>query len=397
MLKSKYYILILVLVLFGSFVFLESTAKNPIDWSESYWKSHSKPFGAEVFHKIFTEYHEKCQETEKSVYETLTENYITGNYLFFNKSLSLGEYDTKELLCWIDNGNTVLMSAEYFPKTILDTLNLKKEKFVFDDQFSYQPSVVLDTTNQADVYDFKRNLNIQYFTNTDTLDHNVLGYSKIINNDSTATKYLPNFIKAQFGRGELYLHLFPKAYTNYFLVNGDNANYTEQVLSSLNYDESLIIDQYYKAQRVVQQPHLLQYLVANKHLRWAYYLLLLLAVIYIFFEGKRKQKPIKVVQPYENKTYAFTKTIAEMYYRKKDHKSIATKQIEHFYDLVRSQYNIPTTLLDDEFVNQLASKSGQDRQKIKALLNFIKIIENQKTISKEQLLNLEKKISTLKP
>ncbi len=396
MLKPKNYILILVLVTFGSLVFLESTAEKPLDWSDSYWKTHTKPFGAEVFHQIFTEHLEQSEETEQSVYEVLTEEYKTGNYLFFNGSLGFGEYDIKELLCWIENGNTVLMSAEYFPKTILDTLNLKKQKFVFDNQFSYQPKVVFDTTNQKEVYNFKRNLNVQYFTNTDTLDHKVLGYSKVINDDSTSTRFLPNFIKAQFGRGELYLHLFPKAFTNYFLVNSDNANYTQQVLSSLNYDESLIVDEYYKAQRVVQQPHLLQYLVGNKHLRWAYYLLLLLAVIYIFFEGKRKQKPIKVVQAYENKTYAFTKTIAEMYYRKKDHKSIATKQIEHFFDFVRSQYNISTTKLDDEFVAQLASKSGKTQQDIKSLLKYIKSIESQKSISKEQLLKLVKQLSNLK-
>jgi hypothetical protein len=218
MLKPKNYILILVLVLFGSLVFLESTAKKPLDWSDSYWKNHSKPFGAEIFHKIFTEQLEQSEETNQSVYETLTESYKAGNYLFFNGNLGFGEYDTKELLCWIENGNTVLMSAEYFPKTILDTLNLNKKKFVFDNQFSYQPSVVLDTTNQDEIYDFKRNLNVEYFTNTDTLDHQVLGYSKVVNNDSTMTKYLPNFIKAKFGQGELYLHLFPKAFTNYFLV-----------------------------------------------------------------------------------------------------------------------------------------------------------------------------------
>jgi len=396
MLKSKYYILLIVLVFFGSYVFLESTSKEPLDWTDSYWKTHSKPFGAEIFHQIFTEHLKQSEETEQSVYEVLTEEYKTGNYLFFNGSLGFGEYDTKELLCWIENGNTVLMSAEYFPKTILDTLHLKKQKFVFDNQFSYEPNVVFDTTHQSEVYNFKRNLNVQYFTNTDTLNHEVLGYSKVVNNDSTTTKYLPNFIKAKLGRGELYLHLFPKAFTNYFLVDSQNANYTEQVLSNLNYDQSILVDEYYKAQRVLQKPHLLQYLVANKHLRWAYYLLLLVAVIYIFFEGKRKQKPIKVVQPYENKTYAFTKTIAEMYYRKKDHKSIATKQIEHFYDFVRSQYNISTVNLNDEFVAQLSSKSGKPPQDIKFLLKFIKSIENQRTISKEQLLKLEKQLSNLK-
>lgn len=396
MLKSNYYILILVLVMFGSFVFLESTAREPIDWTDSYWKSHSKPFGAEIFHDIFTVPLEQTEESNQSVYETLTEDYKTGNYLFFNQALELGQYDIKELLCWVEDGNTAFMSADFFSAQLIDTLHLEKKQFIFDDQISYQPSLVLDTTNQNEIYEFDRNLNVQYFANTDTLDLQVLGYSKVVNDKNTVTRYLPNFIKAQFGRGELYLHLFPKAFTNYFLIDSNNADYTEQALGYFNYEEPIVVDAYYKAQRVTNKPYLLQYLVGNKHLRWAYYLILLLAIIYVFFEGKRKQKPIKVVEPYENKTYAFTKTIAEMYYRKKDHKSIATKQIEHFYDFIRAHYNMPTRQLDDEFVNQLASKSGQQKAQIKALLNYIKSLENQHTISKEQLIKLEQQLSKFK-
>ena len=94
--KPKTILLVLIIVLFGAFVFLESTAKKPIDWSKSYWKTHDKPFGAEVFHQIFTEYSKnECQELDKPPYKILTEDYIEGNYLFFNSSLSFGSYEMK--------------------------------------------------------------------------------------------------------------------------------------------------------------------------------------------------------------------------------------------------------------------------------------------------------------
>jgi hypothetical protein len=85
-----------------------------------------------------------------------------------------------------------------------------------------------------------------------------------------------------------------------------------------------------------------------------------------------------------------------MYYRKKDHKSIATKQIEHFFDYVREHYNISTLILNDEFVKQLSSKSGHETKIITALLRNIDRIEKKKNISKEELINLEKQISKLK-
>ena len=394
--KPKTILLVLIIVLFGAFVFLESTAEKPIDWSSSYWKTHDKPFGAEVFHQIFTEYSKnECQELDKPPYEILNEDYIEGNYLFFNSALSFGSYEIEELLCFVEDGSNLFLSAEYLPKIILDTFGLKKEQFAFKKQFSYEPAVVLDTL-KSKKYDFKRNLSVQYFKNTDTLDHEVLGYAKVQNDDSTSTKYLPNFIKIKSGRGQLFLHLFPQAFTNFFLIETDNVEYTEGILKTLDFNQNVYVDQYYKNQKDGKNTSLLQYLFGNKHLRWAYYLILLTTLIYVFFEGKRKQKPIEILKPYENKTYAFTQTIADMYFRKKDHKSIATKQIEHFYAFLREQYLLSIATLDDEFVKQLVSKSGKDAKTIKALLKHIKSIESKNQISKDELLRLEKQIYNLK-
>lgn len=396
MLKSRHYLIILVLVLFGSFVFLESTAKQPLDWSDSYWKTHDKPFGAEIFHTIYTENLESCVEKEKSPYEVLTNDYISGNYLFFNQGLYFGLYDTKELICWAEDGNNLFLSAEYLPSKILDTLGLKKEEFVFNQQINYKPSVKLDSAITSKSYEFGKELNIHYFKNTDSLDLEVLGYARIHNKDSTITKTLPNFIKAKLGDGQIYLHLFPKAFSNFFLIENDNANYTENILQEFDYNQTVYVDQYHKAQKEIKQESILKYLVGNRYLRWAYYLLLLTGLIYVLFEGKRKQKPIEVLRPFENKTYEFTKTIAEMYYNKKDHKSIATKIIEHFFDYVREHYNISTSILDDAFVKQLSSKSGKEINKIKTLLKNIDRIEQKKGISKEELIQLEKQITKLK-
>lgn len=396
MLKPKYFILILILALMGSYIFLESTAKTPIDWSYSYWKNHDKPFGAEVFHKIFTVHQEKTKEIDKTPYEFLSEGHYEGSYLLFNSGLFIGQYDVEKVLDWVETGNSLFMSAEYMPGLIMDTLGLKRKQFTFTDQISYKPAVSLDTLVKDNKYQFNRNLNVQYFTNTDSIDVEVLGYTSVSKKDSSSVENLPNFIKAEFGTGYIYLHLFPQAFTNYFLVDSTNADYTQNILKHLDYNKTIYVDQSYKDQKENIQKGILQYLLGNRYLKWAYYLILLTGILYIFFEGKRKQKPIKVLKPYENKTYAFTKTIADMYYRKQDHKSIATKQIEHFFDFVRDQYQISTSVLNDDFVHQLSSKSGQDSKRIRALLKHIHHIENQPNISKERLLRLEKEMTRLK-
>ncbi len=394
MLKPKYFFLIFLLLFMGSYIFLESTAQKPIDWSNSYWKFHQKPYGAEVFHEIFTLYQDNVEEISSSSYEFISENEPKGNYLLFNSSLTIGKYDAEEVLNWVDDGNTLFMSAEYLPGFILDTLGVEKNILTLKNQISYKPIIKTDSLQSG--FQFKRNENFHYFEYDDSLDIEILGYAQTQKNDSTFTKHHPNFIKANFGSGKILLHLFPKAFTNYFLIDSTNINYTKNLLKHLDFNNKIYIDQYYKAQKEQKAQHVLQYLVNNKYLRWAYYLILLTGIIYIFFEGKRKQKAIEVVRPFENKTYAFTKTISDMYFRKKDHKSIATKLIEHFFDYVRDQYLMPTSVLDEDFVKQLASKSGQEVRTIKALLKDIDDIENRQTISKESLLKLEKQISTIK-
>ena len=121
-----------------------------------------------------------------------------------------------------------------------------------------------------------------------------------------------------------------------------------------------------------------------------------MTVVYIFFEGKRKQKAIAIVKPYANKTYEFTQTIAEMHYSKNDHKSIATKQIEHFFDHVRDVFRIPTSAINDDFVHQLASKSGKETKQIKTLLRIIQDIETKKQIGKGELIKLDQLIHNIK-
>ena len=395
MLKSRNIFIILLIVVFGGLIFLEANAPKPLDWSPSYWRSYTKPYGAKVFDEIFTQ-NQQANTLDKSIYEVLTEDDIKGNILFFNTSLAVGKVDADKLLNWVSTGNTAFISAEYISRTIIDTLGLDKEQFNFIGQFTYEPSFKFDTLASSKRYPFERNLNVQYFKNLDTLDYGILGYTHLINRDSTKVEHLPNFIKADFGQGQLFMHLFPQAFTNYFLVNGDNSEYTKAILQHLDYSKDLYVDQYYKDQKQYIQKSILEYLLTNKYLKWAHYVILCMTIIYIFFEGKRKQQAIKIVKPYANKTFEFTNTIAEMYYSKKDHLSIATKQIEHFLHYVRDVYRIPTNELNDEFVKQLASKSGKETKVIHVLLKKITAIENARSITKEQLIELEKIITHIK-
>ena len=131
-------------------------------------------------------------------------------------------------------------------------------------------------------------------------------------------------------------------------------------------------------------------------MKWAYYTVIIGTLLWVFFEGKRKQRAIPIIKPLPNQTLAFTKTIAGMYFEKGDHKSIATHQINHFMEHIRSEWGIPTATRNSDFIQRLASKTDHPVQETKRLIDYITAIEQRKQITQEELLKLNTLIEAFK-
>ncbi|MFD1079727.1 hypothetical protein, partial [Longispora fulva] len=134
----------------------------------------------------------------------------------------------------------------------------------------------------------------------------------------------------------------------------------------------------------------------NRQLRWAYYTLMIGSVLFLYFEGKRKQRSIPVIKPLRNQTYHFTRTVAGLYIDSKDYKSIATKKINLFLEYLRSRYRMNTTEVRESFFERLASVSTTPVEEVKDLWTLMDRLKRQDTVSKEELIQLNKAISAFK-
>ena len=76
----------------------------------------------------------------------------------------------------------------------------------------------------------------------------------------------------------------------------------------------------------------------------------------MIFKGKRNQRLIPVITPLKNQTLAFTRTIANMYYEKSDHKNIATHKINYFLEYIRITHRLSTLKIDASFYEKLAAE-----------------------------------------
>jgi hypothetical protein len=134
----------------------------------------------------------------------------------------------------------------------------------------------------------------------------------------------------------------------------------------------------------------------TKELKWAYYIMLIGVVIYIIFEGKRKQRAIPVVNPLTNKTLDFTRTIANMYYENEKHHEIAQHKIQHFLEYIRVHLHIHTDPIDDKFLNEIAVKSNNSLEDTRVLFKTIEAINNTTQIDAKTLERLNTLIDTFK-
>lgn len=398
--KGKIYIALTALVVVFIIV-LEYNKPQDINWFPSYAKHHKIPYGSYVFYeqleRIFTT--KNIKDLKRPPFETLSNNTeINGTYFFLNGKVPFDDAELDKLLEWTAKGNTLVIASEEISKTLLDTLNLETSVVSNFNNFDNIFNLKLQNKDLDHIkkYAFKKSNFVSYFKSIDTTSTKIIAtIANASKSDSIREKHHANVIKQAFGEGEIILNLFPKAYTNYFILKDDNKDYTAGLLSYLNTKQPIYFDNYYKSGKKSATSPLYVFLKA-KELRWAYYLMLIGALFYVIFDGKRKQRAIPIVKPLKNQTLEFTRTIANMYYESGNHTDITHHKIQHFLEYIRTHLHLNTNTIDDTFITNLALRSNNTIEATKALFKAIEMLSNSTQITKEALEKLNADIETYK-
>ena len=386
--KIGFGIFILVIL---ALTFLEANETEPLNMTPSYSGKDKIPLGTYAFFESWKKTLE-VEEISQPPFEFLAkEDTPNGIYFFLNDYVVFDDSELNKVLEWVSRGNTAFISAGYIGKNLLDTLNLEARTDLRNTDFKSRPGLQLKNNQE----NFKLNFDIEalVFTETDSLDHEILG-TAVFTDEASDEK--PNFVKTSFGKGEILVHSTPEAFSNYFLLRNGNHSYAETVLGYLNPDKKLYWDNYYKSGKSFYSSPL-YYLLGNKELKWAYYLVIFASVLYIVFQGKRRQRPIPIVKVLSNKTYEYAQTISHLYLEQNRYRELSIKKIELFLEHIRNQFRLQTgDLNSSEFQEKLAARSGNNETETGKLFNKIQQLKAQKEISKEEFLKLSRAISTFK-
>ena len=319
-------------------------------------------------------------------------------YFLVTRNLLLDDYDINTILSFADKGNDLFISADYFQPEFLEKIHVvvdRTKEIIAESQGKMGNAFLpdyLDTNGPGEKYSYY----YYPFSNSIRFERKsgkVLGLNQFGE---------PNFIELKWGKGHIYLHVAPRAFSNYFLLTANNLDYYKYVLSTLPADPSYFIwDEYYKLPPARREQHqssktnfsTLSVIKNHPSLLWAFWITVVGIVLFVLFNSKRKQRIIPEIPPNSNATVAFTETIGRLYLQHKNNRNIADKQITYFYEKIRNNYFINTADLNDEFLISLSGKSGVPLEETSELFGLIKNIQMQEEISDEQLMSLNDKIS----
>jgi hypothetical protein len=380
----------LVLIIAGAFYIAYRQIAPEYDWMEKKWgqKGYSEksdqPYGTMVFHRLLEHYFtgHNLTDLKTSVSAELPSD-STGrySYVFIGEDMYLDSLSVRQLLNFVARGNTAMIISKNIPAKLMANLYDYDETCeesgwsdyaTEEDSFArlslanprLQGSVSFHYAwqNKPRSYSW-RYMDAGFFC--DNINQQPLGYL----NDSLVV-----FARFPYRSGQFLVHTNPIVFSNYSLLRPETHPYTEALLSwlpesNIYWDATSRIPEH-NNEKSKENP--LEYILKQPALAIAWYLLVGLAIVWLIFRGKRRQRIIPIIPQNENSSFEFITTIANLHFRDKNYRGLCIQSMKLFLAQIRERYNLiapinPATgqpRIDDAFFKRLAAVSQVPESKI---------------------------------
>lgn len=383
---TPYLLIALVLLLF---VLAEFLIPKPLNWTISLSAKDKNPYGAyglkEVLPDLFPG--QDLQNVHLTIYETdsLPDKI---NFLILAQNFAPDQQDTRVLLEKVSKGAKVLMAASSFGGPLADSLNLHTQNLLFETLTGPQSQLERDSAFIRFQHPAFRKSRFAYtLAAAPNYFDSLPAASRVL---ALNHQNKPVLIGHSWGKGEIFVSSTPLAFTNYYLLEGNNHHFIEAALSLLPVGPLLWTEYYQLGRMEAQTP--LRFILSNRALRWAYYFGMSILLLFILFSLKRRQRPIPAMQPPENTSLQFAASIGNLYFQQGNHQHIARKKIIYLSEYIRTHYRLDAAWHDPDFPGRLAQKSNKPLEEVQDLNDQVQQAETAREYSAAELLRLHKSI-----
>lgn len=386
---------ILLSVVFIGIALIDAGTKRPIDWSESYRYQDKIPFGTYVFRQELPNIladNRAYMDFSESFYELLTDKKTDSSensaIIGIDVYSYLSNQDIDKVLDYVGEGGEVFLSAKEHSEALLDTLGLQQSELDYA-RFRPHPNRVYYTLGSDTSRLWMSKVNVfVVFSKLNPENSTILG--SLVSQG----KEMPNFLRVKWGKGFIYLHTLPAAFSNYYLLQEQSYDYASKAINVVNSERVWLVDKGGNSSEALTP---LRVILQKPGFAQAWYLLLIGLLLFMLFRSKREQRSVPVIIPEPNKSKEFAQTIGNLYYENGTPGNIIQKKIEYFLFDIRNNYQLDTWKLDDErFVNQLARKAGVNIEETRSLLQLIIASRNKHNASLEDVKLINQKIEDFK-
>ena len=405
---------ILGLAVIGLLLLFVFTRQKKFDWNESYKENTKEPFGTNILFNIL--------QNDNPAFNLISKNYVadlpidsTGqsNFVFVGENMFLDTSDVNRIMDFVRAGNNVLISSRKMPFDLMFYVYYEECEDHYWDNFNKLTDSIVSmefehpTLAEDGIFDFKHytrgkvSARAWHFIDDKYFCQQEEGFVPI---GTLENKYV-NFAKKKLGKGHFYIHTTPLVFTNYHLLEEDGLAYAENIFSHLS-DGPIYWDKYSRVpenvsrrrdrrnpdNREFAETGPLSYILDQPSLAWAWYIGIALALLYLIFRAKRKQRIIPVVETNTNTSMEFINTISQLYFVKNDHKKLCIKKMKLFQQFIRERYQIPIKEKSPEEFNRLSVVSEVPYSDIEKIFSYFRNISTSNFVSDESLIAFHKMI-----
>ena len=405
---SRWFIVFIVAFLLIMFA-IEYNLPKKFVWTPTFSHYDEQPLGCALFDSLLSSSLPHGYSLSKETFYQMEEDTVDKMWiLVIANSLSMVKADVNALLKMAERGNKIMLVSNNYPKLLEDTLGFyctyshfnaaafrKYASSIFRKDSIYW---VADSVYSRQLYrcypqfcnsSFRRydSKVIRKLAEKDMTD--AIG-DMLADSDSVKvySNYHPLLAMARpWGEGEIILVSTPLLFTNYGVLDENNANYIFRLLSQMGELPIVRSEGYMKATAQVQQSPL-RYLLAHQPLRWALYLTMITILLFMIFTAKRRQRAIPVVREPANKSLEFTELIGTLYFQKKDHVDLVRKKFAYLAEELRReiQVDIEEVADDKRSFERIARKTGMDAGEIAEFIHEVRpVLYGGRVIDSEQM------------
>lgn len=361
-------------------------SQDSTNWELSLDKNSKEPYGCYIAYQNLTDIFTNAVIRSNDNFFTRVKKINQSNsrkkslVISVTNQFNLSESDLDELMRYIMNGNSALILSNNFSDTLLNYFSLQTKLIDTSSSLKYlmplsEVTMPIDISFEDSIksFSYKGIMPNHYFDTliNEDFDNTIEWIGRI---DKTKRNNLLEYIN----KGKIIIGHTPTALCNYFLLQQNNKQYYEYLLSHFSKN----ISEVYWISKLIQMPSLQE---RSSILNFppffkAFLVIVALLLLYTLFEAKRRQRIVENLPPLENASLEFVETVGQLYYNKGDHKNLAEKMILFYLENIRTKHNVTTRELNDALAKVLSHKLNHSEVETKSFISYLNYIRTQPTL-----------------